>query len=464
MKKNQWFRMTSALLMLVLVMAGSQTVKAAESQLLEAQQQIVSGNLDSGLQTLRGVLSQVTPDLAGRVSFIEKLVEIRVADMLNDQTKVAASLKEAVTLATQPDQMEACWQLGFALAKAGVSMRKASAAELLEFLSTEVAPGLGQTVPHIELAKLYIAVGNAVEAEAELTKAAPNIQAGEESGAWAGVVADLTKVSRSGGESYQRLREAVKPTVQAEMDIAKFKTLMESGDLEVCLEILKRLTDMVAADALTVLPLGYELSSAFARCGNTNKSVEALAVADAFAESLPNGFVRNEVLIAALTANGHADRAANLAWETVMTVRDPEQKQELLSLYAQAAVLVGREWELLENLQMMNARASTYTAAAYVLAGHGKIELALALVEAASFPAIVADGKSVGDVIQIMERVQQQRKIMAERQASFCNSLADEFAAAAEQAKQAGDGEKTERYTNRAGFFQTLAGEMDKDK
>ena len=184
MKKSQWYiTLTSLLVLAALVFTASSVMAqdatdaaAIEGQLLAAQKLIVSGKLDDGLDTLHKIISNAAPDMAGRVAFIEKLIEVRVADRLNDPAKVLAGLTEAVKLATQPDQKDACWQLSFEIAKANVAAKKSSEGDLLDFLSAKIVPDMQQVFPHIELAKLYIAVGRSSLAETELAKAGFRIE------------------------------------------------------------------------------------------------------------------------------------------------------------------------------------------------------------------------------------------------------------------------------------------------
>ena len=147
--------------------------KSPEGQLIAAQGQIVAGNLDAGLKSLprRGV--KAGPALAPRIGFVQKLVEIRVADRLGIQPKVATGLTEAMKQATKPDQVAACWQLGLGLARAAVTAKSPAAAGLIGFLGTQAAPAMRQAGPHIELARLHLATGRPAAAEAELGRAAP---------------------------------------------------------------------------------------------------------------------------------------------------------------------------------------------------------------------------------------------------------------------------------------------------
>jgi len=79
--------------------------KAVEAQLLVAQGQVVAGNLDAGLKALQDVLAKAAPALTPRIGFVQKLVEIRIADRLGDQAKVSAGLSEAMKQATQPEKV-----------------------------------------------------------------------------------------------------------------------------------------------------------------------------------------------------------------------------------------------------------------------------------------------------------------------------------------------------------------------
>lgn len=468
----------ASVLMLMLVMAGSQAVKAqdtmdaaeAESRLRMVQQLIVSGNLNSGLPMLRNVLSQEVPEMAERVAFVEKLVEIRVADMLNDRAKVMAGLKEVVTLATEPDQAYACWQLGFAIAKADMAAEKASSAELLDFLSTKVAPGIGHATPHIELAKLYITVGNAAEAEAELTKAAPIIRDQVEFGTWTSAVAELAgmadegQVSQAEMDLYKRLRKIAAPSVQAALDIVEFKALLNGGELAACREVYDRVLVMVSADTLAVLPLGYGLAAAFAKAGDMEASEAVFALADAFAESVPPSFERDKMLIEALWTNGYGDQAAALAWESAQAAEESEERNDFLVTYVQLGAARGRAAvELLANLQMIDAPADAYAELALMFSRTNNLHASLDVTESSAFPSVVSDEKATDTLIEAIRFTRMQRQMLAARQVSRCQTLASEFANASEKAMDAGDTAKAEAYANKAAVFQALAAEMKKD-
>ena len=207
--------------------------KSVEGQLISAQGQVVAGNLDAGLKTLREVLVKAAPALAPRIGFVEKLVAIRVADRLGDQAKVSAGLADAMKQAAQPDQVTACWQLGLNLTQAAVAAKSPAAAGLIDFLATQAAPAMRQSGPHIELARLHMATGHAAAAEAELAKAAPRINSPADCAAWTAAVADLAKVvdagqaPKAGADLFERLHKAATPAVQTALDIVEGRALLE---------------------------------------------------------------------------------------------------------------------------------------------------------------------------------------------------------------------------------------------
>ena len=168
--KSWWNRMTPAVLAMLLAGFMASPVKAQdadaeaaaiaaiEGRLLQAQTLIATGRLDDGMRTLQGVLAQVTPEMANRVAFIEKLADVRMADWRGNSAKVLEELEASLTLATQADQKEACCQLSLALAQASVAAYKPEAAALLDFISEKIVSDMQQATSFITLAKLYITI------------------------------------------------------------------------------------------------------------------------------------------------------------------------------------------------------------------------------------------------------------------------------------------------------------------
>jgi len=437
-----------------------------EEQLLAAQNLIVSGKLDDGLKTLHETLGKVVPEMAGRVTFIERLIEVRVADKLGDQAKLAAGLTEAVKLATEPDQMLACWGLGLDIARASVAAGKPNAMGILNFLSVKIVPGLELSRPHIALSQLYLAAGSPAKAEAELVKAAAILKDAEETKLWTNAVDDLAKtmdggaLPQAGLDLYARLRATVAAPVQAALDIAQCKAFLRADNPVAGLEVYERVAAMTEADSLEVLPLGYRLAAAFAKAGDAEQTEAMLEKADAFAGSLPPLFEKNKALIETLLENKFVHRAANVALEAAEASEVPNFRQELLALYAQAAVAAGREGELLTNLKSMNAPQGLYTQAAATLAKAGRTPAALAFVSTVQ-TGVLADGPAA-DIVTTMKEIQAQRKQLAERQAASCLAIAAKFTEAAKQMADAKNAERAAAFTKQAEAFKALAAEMEK--
>ena len=464
--------MSAISLMVTLVIAGTVPTMAqgiapeVEKQLLAAQNLIVDGKLDDGLKTLHETLKQTVPEMAGRVAFIEKLIEVRVADKLGDQTKLATGLTEAVKLATQPDQLQACWQLGLGIAQTSVAEGKPDAVAMLNFLSEKIVPGLEMSRANVALSKLYITVGNPAKAETELIKATAIIKNDDECKLWTTAVTDLAKVVDDGKVSqasidlYSRLRKAAAPSVQAALDVVQCKALLAAGELLASLEVYERVSASASDNALMVLPLGYELSAAFAKLGDTEAATAVLTLADAFVESLPENFERNVVLVEALKSNGYIGRAADLALESMIAIEEPEQRKKMLTLYASSAVSVDREGELLTNLKSMDAPPLVYAQAALALAKAGKTGPALSLIAVAQ--TFILDIHTATDVISTMKEIQEQRKKIASSQAASCLAIAAKYTEAVKQATEAKDTAQAEAYTKQAEAFTKLAAEIEK--
>jgi hypothetical protein len=446
-------------------------VKAVEAQLLAAQGQIVAGNLDAGLKTFAEVRGKAIPALAPRIVFIEKLVEVRVADRLGDQAKVSAGLTESLKQAGQPDQVTACWQLGLSLAQAAVAAKNPAAAGLMEFLGTQAGPAMRQFGPHLEVAKLRMAAGQAASAEAELNKAAARISSAADRAAWAAAVADLAKLvdggqaPQAGVDLFERLRKAAPAPAQLALDMVEGRALLARGELERCAEVLQRaLVGVKTAkeQALPVLALSYELAVAYHKANNIESANQALREAEAMAEALPPSAEVTAVRCNALVAGGRADSAAEIAWNAALSAKQPAQRQQMLLLYVPAAVAAGRDGEILAKLQSMKAPAGIFTAAAGALAQAGKAEAAMAMLEAVTPQAAAADPQVAGGMIAVIGQMHQQHQQAAARQAARCRAIAAEYAAAAKKAEAAKDAKTAASHAKQAVAFQALATQLEK--
>ena len=396
---------------------------------------------------------------------------IQVADRLGDQAKVAAGLAEAMKQATHSDQVAACWQLGLGLTQAAVAAKSPAATGLLDFLATQAAPAMRQSGPHVELARLDMTAGRVAAAEAELTKAAAQIGSVAESAAWTAAVAELSKLvdagqaPKAGADLFERLHKAAPPAVQSALDIVEGRAMLARSELAACQAVFERAVGSGKASkeqALASLALGYDLSAALSKAGNVAGAAEVLAKAEAFAESLPASSERDQALVTALVGCGQAERAAELAWKAALAAKLPAGRQQMLSLYANAAVAAGQEAAIVPKLQSMQAPAGIYTAAAEALAKSGKTQAALAMVEAVPAQAVVGDVKAAADVASVMHQIHQQRKQTAARQAARCRAVAAECAAAAKKAEAAKDAPKAAAHAKQAAAFQALATEIEK--
>ena len=166
-------------------------LKQVETAIIAVQGQIVAGNLDAGLKALQGARGQaVTADLASRVGFVAKLAEARMAEKLGDQAKALSALTEVFAMAKQPDQVQATFTVGLAMAQSAVAS-KGNAVPVVDFLAKGPGPAVKQFAANVELAKLRIATGNMGAAEAELRNAAQRVNSPLESATWVGAVNQL---------------------------------------------------------------------------------------------------------------------------------------------------------------------------------------------------------------------------------------------------------------------------------
>jgi len=196
-------------------------LKKVKARIIAAQNLVVGGKLDVGLAALQEAQVQaVTADLAARVEFVGKLAEVRMAQKLGDQAKAVATLRDAFRRAKQPDQVEAVWRTGLAVAQATVA-RKGSATEMIDFLAKGPGPAMKQFAAHIDLARLRIATGNVGAAEAELRNAAVRATSQRDWSRWVAVVSQLAvavdgrQSPQAGVDVFTRMREAARPVVAA---------------------------------------------------------------------------------------------------------------------------------------------------------------------------------------------------------------------------------------------------------
>jgi len=443
-----------------------------DPKLVEAQGQIVAGNLDAGLRALAEVRGKPGADIGPQSAFVEKLVAVRVAERLGDQAKVSGGLSEAIKQAGQQEQVAACWQLGLNLAQAAVAAKSPAANGLMEFLSAQAAPALRQFDPHLEIAKLRMAAGQAGAAEAELSQAAALIVSPENRGAWIAAVVDLARLvdggqaPQAGIDLFVRLRKATSVLpVQVALDVAEARMLLDRGELFAVADVVKRAAVSVKtakADTLAVLTLSYDLAAALQKAGKLANAKTALADAEALALALPPSAEAIAMRCCGLTANGRADLATEVAWNAALAAKQPAERQQILLVYASAAVAAGREGEIVARLQTMKAPTAIFTAAAVSMAQAGKAEAAMTALEAVPPQAIVADTKAAGDVATVVQRIREQQQHTAARQADRCRAVAGEFTSAAKRAETAKDAKAASEAAKQAAAFQALAAQGQK--
>ena len=422
--------------------------KSPEGQLIAAQGQIVAGNLDAGLKIFAEARAKAAPALAPRIGFVQKLVEIRVADRLGNQPKVAPGLAEAMKQATKPDQVAACWQLGLGLARAAVTAKSPAAAGLIDFLVRRPPRRCGRRARTSSWPACTWPPAVRRRPRPNWV-AAPRANSPAERAAWTTAVADLAKAvdagqaPKAGTDLFERLHAAAPAALQAALDVVEGGALLNRGELASSQAVFERAVTAAKTakeQSLVVVSLGYNLSATLAHKGNATDAADLLAKADAFAQSLPASAERDRVLVTSLVACGQAARAADVAWKAALGAKIPAQRQQMLLLYAHAAVAAGQEAGLAAKLQSMKAPAGVFTTAANALAQIGKAQAALAVVEAVPAAALVNDAQAAADVVSVMRQVHQQEKQMGARQAARCRAVAVEYAAAAKRAADSQEG------------------------
>jgi hypothetical protein len=276
---------------------------------------------------------------------------------------------------------------------------------------------------------------------------------------------DAGQAPKAATDLFERLHAAAPAALQAALDVIEGSALLNRGELASSQAVFERAVTAAKTakeQALAVVSLGYNLSATLAHKGNAADAADLLAKADAFAQSLPASAERDRVLVTSLVACGQAARAADVAWKAALGAKVPAQRQQMLLLYAHAAVAAGQEAGLVAKLQSMKAAAGIYTAAANALAQNGKAQAALAVIEAVPAGALVNDAQAAADVVSVMRQVHQQEKQMGARQAVRCRAVAAEYAAAAKRALATKKVPQAAAQAKQAAAFQALATEVQK--
>jgi len=271
---------------------------------------------------------------------------------------------------------------------------------------------------------------------------------------------------QAGVDLFERLRKATGASpVQLALDVVEGRALLARGQLPHCQAVLKRAMAGVQTakeQALPVLGLAYDVALAYRKAGNVKSGNEALAEAEAMAQELPPSAEVTALRCAGLVSAGRPDFAVEIAWNAAMSGKQPAQRQQMLLLYVPAAVAAGREAEILSRLESMKAPAGIFTAAAGALAQAGKAETAMAMLDAVSAKAAVADPQVAGGVTAVVQHIHQQHQQAAARQAARCRAIAAEYAVAAKTAEAAKDAPKAAEHARQAVAFLALAAQLQK--
>lgn len=443
-------------------------LKKVEAQIVAAQNQVVGGKLDEGLAALQAARAQaVTADLAARAEFVGKLAEVRMAERLGDQARVLAALNNAFKQAKQPDQVEAVWRTGLAVAKDAV-VGAGNAAPVIDLLAKGPGPAMKQFAASVELAKLRIATGNVGAAEAELRNAAKRATSERDWSQWAAVVNQLA-VAVDGGQSPQagadvfaRMGEATRSDLaQVMLDVAEGRFLLSRGRLDDVRDIVCGITANAAAkdQAVPVLSLGYALAGAFQRAGNSPAAEQALAQVESFAKSLPATAPVAIARARGLMALGMSDRAAEVVWQAAQATEDQRQRDQLLEAFGNAMVASGQVSAIAPRLRSMNAPASVYVAVAAALVKGGNSADAMKVIAAVQPAAFAEDAGSAAALTAVMKQIQTQRQQIAKDQGARVRAIASAFGAAA---KKAEDPKVSAELAKQAAALTALATQVEK--
>jgi len=381
---------------------------------------------------------------------------------------VLATLQEAFKQAKQPDQFEAVWRLGSTMARAAVA-GKDTARSIIDFLAKGPGPAMHQFGPHMEVARLRIAIGNAGAAEAELRAAAQRARSQADWSAWLAGVSELAAMvdggqsPKAGADVFERLREAGKP-VAAAMNVAKGRFLLQRG----CPADVEALIDGAVTGAasdqqvLAALALGYDLARAFKQRGKDDQAKQALEKAECLGQSRPVSAAVAQLRGAALTTFGRPEKAAEVFWAAAQAVKADQEREQMLSAYGAAMVAAGDTAKIVPQLQAAKAGPVVIVSVAQSLAGSGDPVQALDVLGAVPAEAAVGDPRVASGIAAVIQQIQARRKQVAARQAAMCRTIATTFDAAAKKAEAAKDAQKAGGLAKQAAAFQALATQVQK--
>jgi tetratricopeptide (TPR) repeat protein len=443
-------------------------IKQVENQFILAQNMVVQGGIDAGLQAVQDARAKaVTTELVARAAFIAKLAEVRVADRLGDQAKALAALNDAMGQAKLPDQVAAVWQLGLAMAQATAGGKNPVAATpVVEFMATGPAPVMKQFAVNVELAKLRMATGNLGAAETELGNAARRVTGPQDWSSWVAVVTQLA-VATDGGQNPQagadvfvRIREACKPAASA-LDLAKARFLMGRGVLADVGVLVDRAVQGAASEEqfMSALSLGYDLAVAFKQAGKKDEAAGVLGKAEALAQSQPVTAALANLRGGALKSAGEPGKAADVFWSAAQAVKTPQDRDQLLVAFGGAMVAAGRGGEVVAKFQAAKAPASVYTALAGAMAGAGDSAGAMGVLALLTPQAFAEDPGSVVGIEGVMRQVQGRRQQIAAEQGARCRAIAAGFDGAAKASK---DVQAAAELAKKAAALNALAAQVEK--
>jgi hypothetical protein len=442
-------------------------LKAVETQVVAAQGQIVAGNLDAGLKAIHEIQAKaVTADLQARVAFVAKLAEVRMAEKVGDQAKTLAALTEAFAQAKQPDQVQATWAVGLAVAQATVA-GNGNAAPVIDFLAKGPGPAVKQFAANVELARLRIATGNVGVAEAELRNAAQRANSTQEWSTWVDAVTQLAtavdggQAPQAGADVFARMHDAAKATgAQVMIDIARGRFLLSRGQLDAVSSVVGSVIGSGdSTQATAILSLGYDLTVAFNRAGKADQAKQILAQTEKFAQSLPVGAAVATARCQGLLSAGMADQAADVVWKAAQVAKTPVERDQLLTAFGNAMVAAGQVPAITPKLQTMKAPASVYVSVAGALVNAGNSTVALAILGNVPPAAFADDVQGSAAVGPLMQQIQTQRQQIAKDQGVRVRAIATALDAAAKASK---DPKAAGTLAKQAAAMTALAGQVEK--
>jgi len=454
------------------VLAGPPTpidTKQVEATVLTAQGQIVSGKLDDGLGNLATIKKQiVTTDLEGRVSFVVKLAEVRMAEMLGDQAKVLAALNAAFQEAKQPDQIQAVWQVGLSVTHAAIANKDcASPIPLIDFLARGPGASMKQFSTTLEVARLRVAAGNVGAAEADLRNAARQAQTASDWATWIGVVnylagtVDGGQSPQAGADVFTRLRECAKP-VRAGMDLAQGRYMLQRGledGVEAMVEqgVAEATTD---ADLLTALSLQFDLAITLIRIeGKADLTQVAIAKAENLAAAVPADAAVANIRGNAFMALQQPNKAADVFWAAAQIVKTPHEQEQMLTNFGTSMVAAGNSADLAARLQAAEATPIVYVAVAGAMVNRGDSLGALRLLGTVPAQKFAEDARAVANVKPLMDSIMNQRQEIARNQGERTRAIASALDAAAKETK---DPQAAEALATQAAAMSNLASQVEK--